>query len=187
MRTSVYFIAILLAALPILNGCKSSRSLGKELDEPFTEKKYHSDKKYLRASSDAISENSEFSEEKALLLAKEKLASSIQSVLKSVTSRYANDREIGNKSDFEQKVENETRDVVKLKMNNVVEMDKKKFQQKDKQFHCYVVIEILRDDVLKSVDDRLSKSSELKLDYDKQKFERIFNEEMDKLEGEQPK
>jgi hypothetical protein len=37
------------------------------------------------------------------------------------------------------------------------------------------------------VDDRLSKSSELKLDYDKQKFERIFNEEMDKLEGEQPK
>ena len=173
--------------ISIIFGCKSYKQLGKEQNEPFSGKKFRSDKNYFRAVSNAISENSEFSEEKALLTAKEKLASNIQSTIKSVTDRYAHDIEVGKKSNFEQTVENETRSVVKLELNNVVEMDKQKFLQKDKQYNCYVAIEINKEDVFNKLNDRISNNTKLGVEYDKLKFKKIYDEEMQKLENEQPK
>src|SRR4051812_129023 len=124
-QTQLLFLLITAAAITI-NACKSGGKMGKELDEPFAGKKYYSDKNYFRAVGDAISENSGFSEEKAVLIAKQKLASNIESILKSVTDRYVHDIEVGKRSNFEQSVENETREVVKLKMQDVAQIDKKK-------------------------------------------------------------
>lgn len=179
---SFLFLSLIVAAITI-NACKSSK-MGKELHEPFSGKKYYSDKNYFRAVGDAISENSGFSEEKAVLIAKQKMASNIESTIKSVTDRYVHDLEVGKRSNFEQTMENETREVVKLKMQDVVQLDKKKFLQKDGQYHCYAALEVNKDVVINGVNDRISKSSKLELEYDKAKFKKIFDEEMQKLEDE---
>jgi len=183
-QTQLLFLLITAAAITI-TACKSGGKMGKELDEPFAGKKYYSDKNYFRAVGDAISENSGFSEEKAVLIAKQKLASNIESILKSVTDRYVRDIEVGKRSNFEQSVENETREVVKLKMQDVAQVDKKKYLQKDGQYHCYTALEVNKDVVFNGFNDRISKSSKIQIDYDKEKFRKIYDEEMKKLEDEQ--
>ena len=186
MKTkSLLFILLIAAAAVTINACKSKGGMGKELKEPFDGKKYYSDKNYFRAVGDAISENSGFSEEKAVLIAKQKLASNIESTIKSVTDRYVRDIEVGKRSNFEQSVENETREVVKLKMQDVVQIDKKKFIQKDGQYHCYAALEVSKDVIFNGVNDRISKNSRLQLEFDKERFRKIYDEEMKKLEDEQ--
>ena len=185
MKTKLLpFLLVMVAAAITINACKSSK-MGKEMKEPFSGKKYYSDKNYFRSVGDAISENSGFSEEKAVLIAKQKLASNIESIIKSVTDRYVRDIEVGKRSNFEQSVENETREVVKLKMQDVAQIDKKKYLQKDGQYHCYTALEVSKDVIFNGVNDRISKSSKLQMEYDKERFKKIYDEEMKKLEDEQ--
>ncbi len=52
----------------------------------------------------------------------------------------------------------------------------------DNSYSYWVAIEANKETVMKGFDKAISNDAKLKLDYDKMKFEQIFNEEMKKLE-----
>jgi len=78
-----------------------------------------------------------------------------------------------------------TRSVVNQQLNNVATVCNKTFQKEGK-YSVYVAVEVAKDEMLNNISDRISKDDRLRLDYDKMKFENIFNEEMSKLENERP-
>jgi len=47
-------------------------------------------------------------------------------------------------------------------------------------------VQVSKDEVLNNIANRVSKDKKLQVDYDKMKFEQVFNEEMKKLESERP-
>ena len=171
-------------------GCKSSKkvsakdAVGKIMDDLPCTKEGRSDKKFFRASSMATSTDLQLSKEKALLLAKQRLVTLIKSTTKSVTDRYINERGFSNVSEVESKFENMTREVADETLSNVVVVCEKSSVLDDGKYNSFIAIEVNRDDVLTGMDQRLSNDKKLQVDYDKKKFEEIFNEEMEKMKEE---
>jgi hypothetical protein len=163
-----------------------------EIRKPFTGKEFQNDEKHFRAVSSSESENLSFASEKALLQAKQRLASLIENTIKSVSDRYAQERQLSDKAEFQEKMENLTRSVVNQKLKKVNVLGDKTFQMKDKKrYIAWVAIEMpvasLLPDIEKVIEQKITKDEKLLQDYDKMKFEETFNDEMEKLEKTQSK
>ncbi|WP_430935085.1 hypothetical protein [Saccharicrinis sp. 156] len=170
--------------------CKSKEKIatnsevGEILEDMPCEKNGRSDKNYFRAFSMATSSDLSLSKEKALLLAKQRLVTLIQSNTKSVTDRYVNEREVGSAAEFEQKFENLTREVADETISNIVVACEKSSVLPDKKYRSFVAIEVEKEELLNSMNNRISKDAKLQVDYDKKKYEEIFNQEMEKMAEE---
>ena len=191
MKLSSYlFASTLFIVVAIQPGCKSKQEVAKneggfkEIDIPCSGPKFRSDNKYFRADNSAMSQDMSLSREKALTLAKARLASIIETQIKSVTDRYVNEREFGEDSEFEQKFENLTREVVNLKMNDIKIICEKPGALGNGKYQTFVAIELDKEALLSGVNEGISKDKKLQIDYDKMKYEQVFNEEMEKLSNE---
>ncbi|MBP8849352.1 MAG: hypothetical protein KBG80_02250 [Breznakibacter sp.] len=159
----------------------ADKEVGKILEELPCEDKGRSDKNFFRASALATSSDLSLAGEKALLLAKQRLVTLINSNTKSVTDRYVNEREVVGAAEFEQKFENLTREVADETLNNIVIICEKKSVLDTKQYRAFIAIEVSKDDILNGIQRKVGKNEKLQLDYDKKKFEEIFNSEMEKM------
>ncbi len=184
-------IGVLIIALAIGSfSCKSKKKVtsnsevGQVLEDLPCEKDGRSDKNYYRAFSMATSSDLSLSKEKALLLAKQRLVTLIESTTKSVTDRYANEREMGDASEFEQKFENLTREVANETISNIVVACEKSSVLPDKKYRSFVAIEVSKEELLNGMNNKISSDSKLQIDYDKKKYEEIFNQEMEKMAEE---
>jgi len=173
--------------------CKSKKKVttksevGQILEDLPCEGSGKSDKKYFRAFSMATSSDLSLSKEKALLLAKQRLITLIESNTKSVTDRYVNEREMGSASEFEQKFENLTREVADETISNIVVACEKSSVLDDRKYRSFVAIEVSKEELLNKLNNSISSDAKLQIDYDKKKFEDVFNEEMSKMAEDKAK
>lgn len=157
--------------------------VGTELKSlPCQGPKYTTDDKFFRSSQIGTSSDISLAKEKALTLAKQQLAASIQTKIKSVTDRYVNEREIGNQSDFSQKFENLTREVVDQTLIDIRTVCEQSTVLEDGRFRTFVALEINKETLKNGISERISRQDLIQLEYDKKKFEEIFDEEMRKIE-----
>lgn len=132
----------------------------------------------------ATSSDLSLAKEKALLLAKQRLVTLINSNTKSVTDRYVNEREMGEASEFEQKFENLTREVADETLQNIVVACEKASVLDSKKYRAFIAIEVNKKELLEGINKKLTNNAKLQVDYDKKKFEEIFNQEMEKMAEE---
>lgn len=179
-----------IVAVAGLNSCKSKEKVstnsevGTVLENMPCEDKGRSDKNFFRASAMATSSDLSLAKEKALLNAKQRLVTLINSNTKSVTDRYVNEREFGDAAEFEQKFENLTREVADETISNIVVACEKASVLDNGKYRGFVAIEVSKDDILNGISKKLSGNQKLQVDYDKAKFEEIFNQEMQKMAEE---
>ncbi len=186
--TKILSISLLVLVVALgFEGCKSKKkvsaksAVGKIMDDLPCTKEGKSDKKHFRASSMATSTDLHLSKEKALLLAKQRLVTLVKSTTKTVTDRYINERGFSNTSEVESKFENMTREVANETLSNVVVVCEKSSVLDDGKYNSFIAIEVNRDDVLTGMENRISNDKKLQIDYDKKKFEEIFNQEMEQM------
>ena len=77
-----------------------------------------------------------------------------------------------------------SREVVNLEMSNVKEIGEKIFKETDGAYSYWIALEAEKKNVFDKIDSKISSDAKLKLDYDKQKFQSIFDAEMKKLGDE---
>lgn len=186
--TKFLIVGVALVGAITLSSCGGSKksSFGKKVTTPCSDDQYHSDKKYFRGTGNALSTNLSMAKRKASLDANAMLAASINRTIKSVTDRYSQDIMVGDASEFAEKFEEMTRSVVNQTLNNVSTVCSETFETKDGEYHTFMAVEVAKDELLNDISKRISKDDRLRLDYDKMKFENIFNEEMAKLEADRP-
>ena len=156
-----------------------------EVTLPFESKEYKSDKDFFRARQSGKSPDLSTAQKIAEQNAKAALAGNIQATIKRVTDQYTNQRSVANKQDFENKFEELSREVVNLTLHDLNPMAQKVFKETDGAFTVWVVYEANRQTVLSALNNKISSDAKLQLDYDKMKFEQIFNQEMEKLSNGQ--
>jgi hypothetical protein len=188
--TKMIIAALVIAGAFTLASCggkkKATQSaLGTEMEVPCSDTEYRSTKTHFRGTGQGESTNLSTARRKANLDANAMLAAGINRTIKSVTDRYTQDITVGDASEFAEKFEMMTRDVVNQELNNVSVACNKTFQ-KDGKYSVYVAVEVAKDELLNNISSKISKDDRLRLDYDKMKFENIFNQEMDKLASERP-
>ena len=112
--------------------------------------------------------------------AKSEMASNIQSMIKKVTDQYTNQRTAGKDQEYENKFEELGREVTNQSLANVVVKDEKVFQESNGSYTYWVALEADKKEVFKQLDTQISADKKLQVDYDKQKFQNIFDAEMKK-------
>ena len=190
MKTS-HLLFIPAVAILALTGCKSKKGTpvqketgAVEISVPFSSKEYRSDENTFRAKQVGKSPDISTAKKIAFQNAKSEMAGNINSVMKRVTDQYTNQRTVGNTQEFENKFEELAREVVNLEMSNVKEIGEKIFKEPDGGYSYWIAIEANKKEVFDKLDARISNDAKLKLDYDKQKFQQIFDAEMKKLAEE---
>lgn len=152
-----------------------------KLTTPFNSKEYRSDNDYFRAVQSGKSTDLATSKKIAKQNTRAAMAADINALVQRVTDQYTNQRTIGNAQEFENKFEELAREAVMLSVSNVREIGEETFKELDGGFSCWTAIEVGKKEVFDKLDSKISGDAKLKLDYDKQKYEKIFNEEMEKL------
>lgn len=177
-------------AVLALTGCKSKKQPiqketgAVEISVPFSSKEYRSDENAFRAKQVGKSPDLATAKKIAFQNAKSELAGNIQSTIKRVTDQYTNQRTVGNAQEYENKFEEMAREVVKLQISNVKEIGEKIFKETDGSYSYWIAIEAGKKEVFDKMDSKISSDAKLKLDYDKMKFQKIFDEEMKKMAEE---
>jgi hypothetical protein len=187
------FAWLMIAAMPfsIMPGCKSSKQATKTTTVPDETEvvrycygpEYQSDKEHFRASATGESMDQMMSEKKAVTEARAKLASQIETTVKTVTDNYGKSGEMNNKEELMKRYETLTREVVNQKLSGTIEVCNKQTKTKDGRYKTYVTIELGGNDVLSALNNRLSNDEMLKIDYNYEKFKKTFEEEMDKMDS----
>ncbi len=183
---------LLIPAIAVLTlaGCKSKKkSIQKEtgaveISVPFSTKEFRSDEDNFRAKQVGKSPDLATAKKIAFQNAKSEMAANINSTIKRVTDQYTNQRTVGNTQEFENKFEELAREVVNLEISNVREIGEKIFKETDNSYSYWIAIEANKKTIFDKVDAKISSDAKLKLDYDKQKFQTIFDAEMKKLADE---
>ncbi|MCW3076471.1 MAG: hypothetical protein JWO32_1080 [Bacteroidetes bacterium] len=189
MKTSQLLLIPAIAVLT-LAGCKSKKQTVQketgavEITLPFSTKEFRSDENTFRSKQVGKSPDLATAKKIAYQNAKAEMAGNINSVVKRVTDQYTNQRTVGNTQEFENKFEELSRDVVNLEMSNVKEIGEKTFKEPDGAYSYWIALEADKKAVFDKIDARISSDAKLKLDYDKQKFQQIFDSEMKKLADE---
>lgn len=181
------FIISIVFSVTYFSSCKTRNSvaadsIGKEVKIPCQGPKYSTDDKFFRASMNAESSNLSYSKEKAMTLTRQQLAASIQTKIKSVTERYAKEREITNKFEFDQKFENLTREVVNQTLLDVRCICESTNSLQNGRFRSFIALEIEKESLYKGITSKISTNSSLKQDFEISKFRKVFEEEMNKFE-----
>jgi len=185
MKTFTNLLVILFVVTSI-TGCKSKQKITKatistEINIPFSNSKYQTDKNFFRAVQNGTSPDMATAKKIAIINAKSELAGNIQTLVKTVTDNYTNQRTFTNKQEFENKFEELSRQVTNQLLTNVVAIDEKMLKNKEGQYICWIAIEMNKDEVLKNLGDQISKENKLQIDFDKYQYEKIFNQEMEKF------
>ncbi|MGC9331789.1 MAG: hypothetical protein ACP5DZ_07945 [Bacteroidales bacterium] len=176
----------------IFTSCKREKDAGKPANEGAElmsipcQSEGRSDSEFFRADASATSQDMNLSREKALTASKQRLAGFIETKIKAVTDRYVNETEFGENSQFEAKFENLTREVVKQTLVDVAVTCEETYKEANNKYTTYLAIEVSKEAMLNGINNNLSQNQKLQVDYDKQKFEKIFNEEMKQMEEDRP-
>ena len=153
-----------------------------------------SDKNFIRANMNASSSDLAMSSEMSLFNSKDRLAQLISSDMKRVSEAYKKQRNIAGTSEFDQKFESTVRDVVSETLREisiVCEETTKTTKQRENgtnydSYTTWTSIECSRETIYNGINSSLSNDEKLRQDYDAAKFREVFNEEINKLEKEQP-
>jgi len=185
-----FSLALVATTMISLDSCKTKQPAAptysdmKEVVTPCSDTEFKSDATFFRATGMGSSQDQSTCKRKALLDANTNLAGSVNRTIKSVTDRYTADRQVGQGTEFSEKFEQLTRDVVNQQLSNVTTACSKMFTKADGLYYSYIAVEVSKDQLLANINDGISKDQKLQQDYEKMKFEKIFNEEMDKLAKE---
>jgi hypothetical protein len=149
---------------------------------PLTGKEYQSDKEFYRTKAQGKSMDIATAKKIALNNAKSEIAGLISAKIKAVTDNYTNQRSTTNAQDFESKFENLSREVVNQQLSDVSIIGEKLLKT-GTSYEYWVAIEVSKQAILSGITDNVSKNQKLQIDYDKKKFEEIYNQEMSKMEN----
>jgi hypothetical protein len=183
-------VAVSLGLMLSLGGCKSNKDIAPAPVANANEKlievycsgpDYQSDDEFFRANNLGESADQATSKKKALTNAKADLAGFIETTLKATFDNYVKDSEISNVSEVLEKYEGLSREVVNQKLNGIKVICEKQTVTKNNTYKTYVAIELSGEDIVRSMNDRLSGDDKLFIDYNYEKFKETFDKEMENL------
>ncbi len=182
--------AVLIGSITIgTQSCKSKKTVAQttgavEITVPFNTNEFSSDKDNFRARASGNSPDLTTAKKIALQNAKSEMAGLIQTTIKKVTDQYTNQRTVGSTQEFSNKFEELAREVTNQQLTDVRIIGEKIFQEKNTTYTYWIAIEANKQTVYDGVTKSVSKDKKLEQDYDKKKFEDIFNQEIEKLAKE---
>ena len=183
----IYYVLSLAALIAV--GCGGQKQLLKEAETevniPCSGPEYQSSKEYFRANAYALSTDMMMAKKKALAEARAELATAMNATVKRVTDNYGSSYQVGEQEEAKGRFEDMARIVVNEKLTGTRVICEKMMKTPDGKYKAYVAIELAGEEIAKAMDSRIKSDEKLRIDYEYEKFKKVFDEEMAHLEKEQ--
>ena len=191
MKKSLFVIALAITMV----SCGAKKAAAPASATPYAQEQevvvpcaeFKSDKQALRAVASADAPNMQIAKDKAAVAARANLATAAQAFVQRVTERYTESYDVNESADAKGRYQDMTRQLAaKLLENSLVICDKttKTVDKEGKtMFHAYVAIELMKEEILKDVEQgltQISKDEKAQIDFDADKFRSIFEQEFGK-------
>ncbi len=189
MKTNRFFPVLIgvscIALLIGMSGCKSSKPAPMpkgetEVTIPCNGPEFYSKKGIIRASAIGESSDQMMAKKKAQANSREQLAATLNVTIKSVVDNYYSSKTIDNVEQAKTRFEGLTRQVVDQQLSGVTTICEKFVTTKTGTWKCYLAQELNGEEILKSIQNKISGDEKLRLDFEYEKFKNEFNKEMDK-------
>lgn len=190
MKTkNVILFVTMLIVIGFSFGCKSTKPVEKvedmvEVKEPFDSKEYQSNEEYYRAVGQSKSQDASFAKTKSESDARAKLASGIETKMKRVISKYAQEYSAGKTQEYNDKTQEMVLNITKQTLSDVKLLGNKLYKNNDGSYTSYTAIEMNKQSLYSGVKNKISSDTKLSIDIDEAKFKEIFDEEMKKVDEE---
>ena len=181
---------VLLLAVAGLLGVSCSKKVAAPQGEtevivPCSGPEYRTNNKYIRASAVGLSGDMNMAKKKALTEVSAQLASSMNQLVERVAINYGNSYQVGESEEAKSKFEDMAKIVVKEKLSGLRIICEKTMRTSDGKYKVYIAAELAGNELMEGINSRVSKSisndTKLRIDYDYEKFKKVFEEEMSKL------
>ncbi|MEG2780374.1 MAG: hypothetical protein RR919_06095 [Bacteroidales bacterium] len=178
------FTFSLIAGLSVLLfACGSSKKLAKsdgmqELNIPLNGAEYRTNEKCYRAVQSGISPNSAMAKKIAVQNARQELAASIKADLEAVIENYGKGQGVDTTNEYKGQYQELVYTTLDQQLVGVKIIDEKLFKQADNSYKYYVCLQINKDELKEKITQKLSKEEKMKLEFDLDKFRRIYDEQM---------
>lgn len=156
-----------------------------EVIVPCSGPEYMTSGDFFRANAMGLSNNMEIANQKALTIARSKLAAAIQVTLNTVTDNYLSSYEMGKQEEAKGRFQSLTREVVEKTLVGIKVICQKTMKSPEGQYKVYVAIELSGEDMAKAIDNRVSKEDKLRIDFEYEKFKKEFESEMKRQADQQ--
>jgi len=175
-------ISIAFLGLLLIYGCSFKMPGLKEVKEPFTGGKYESNGRWFRGTGSGESMSLETSKDKAMLLAKQRLAAGVQTQMKTVSEEYKGERQADKAmGDFNDRFQSLTREVMSQVLIEVQMIDSKTFQKSDRTYICYVALEARKKTLYKKLKEIAAQKTSLS-DKDKKYIQEMMEKAIKNLD-----
>jgi hypothetical protein len=132
---------IVAVALLIFSSCSSMKGLTK-VKEPLSGSSYEGNRRFFRATGSGESRDAETAKSKALLLAKQRLASFVQTQVNQVSENYSAERQIAdNLGDFNTRFQQLTREVLSQTIVDIAIIGDKTYKNDKGNYISYIALE----------------------------------------------
>lgn len=187
MKKLFYFALVAIMATASV-GCSSSKKAtdpiakgDKEVAIPLSGAEYRSDKKYWRAVQMGTSSDVSMAKKVAMQNARQDLAATVESQMKAVIENYGQNAAAGSKNQNEALYQELTRTVINRTLVGVELVEEKLFKTENGDYRYHVCLQISKDAMQEQLANELSENEILKLEFDRERFKKIYDEELSKF------
>jgi hypothetical protein len=152
-----------------------------EIKVPLSGPEYKTDKEYYRVVAQGTSPDISLAESIAMSKARSSMAAQIQTLVQSVTRTYAEQIGDQNSTSIGTSFQTMSTDVVKQVLPNISVKDSKMFKSENSSYEYWVCVEVSKKDIMNRTTQQMSANKASKIENNRETFQKIFEEEMNKL------
>ena len=189
-KTNYYLLSAMMIIAVTFSQCRSKRDAAQtptgetRVEVLCSGPEFFSNADFFRANSVAESQNQANSKRMALSNARAELAAQIEVTVKSVIDNYVQDVTVGNRSEFTQRYEGLSREVVNQRLSGTRVICEELTRTGDGMYKTYIAIELSGDEYFNAMNQRISNDERLRVDYNYEKFKETFNQEMEQMRND---
>lgn len=183
----VNLVGALLLIVAVMTSCGSSKPVAQpavqqdiEIDVPCSGPEFQSSKEYFRASARGLSTDMSIAKKKAMTDARAGIAAAIHAKVKTVTDSYASSYQQGEDDESKSRFQSLTRTVVEQELSGTRVICEKTMKSPDGKYKVYVSLELAGEEIMNAMANRIKNDEKLRIDFEYEKFKKVFEEEMSK-------
>lgn len=182
MKKIFVFSMFALASLFIVS-CGSSKTAQApagdvRVEVPCSGPEYRTNNEYFRANAMGLSSDMNIAKQKAMADARTQLAQAIEVKVKAVTDNYSSSYQTGENEEAKSRYQQLARQAVQQKLSGIRVLCEETMKSPDGKYKVYVAIELSGNEIMEATANRISNDEKLKIDFEYEKFKKIFDEEM---------
>ena len=173
-RINLLGTALLIIA--VMTSCGSSKPVTQTVQQPAVQQdveinvpcsgpEFQTNKEYFRASSMGFSTD---------------MSTAINAKVKSVTDSYVSSYQQGENDESKSRYQSLTRTVVEQELSGTRVICEKTMKTPDGKYKVYVSLELAGEEIMNAMANRIKNDDKLRIDFEYEKFKKIFEEEMSK-------